>query len=120
MKRGFSMVCAGAILLTGCAAPQKYDSMGPALSLMSQQQKCYLVAQTESAAAQWRDDGVPVKDAHARLDAVIMPMRAPDDYKQSLHQSIDSTYQSQVTAQQLYVRMKSACRGESARVPAVN
>ncbi|MGH8778412.1 hypothetical protein [Paraburkholderia sp.] len=115
------MVLAGAMLLTGCATQKyQYDSMGPALSLMSQQQKCYLVAQTESAAAQWRDDHVPVNEAHARLDAVITPMRAPDDYKESLHESIDTTYGSQVTAQQLYARMKSACRAESAKVPAAN
>ncbi|MFM0043377.1 hypothetical protein PQR05_22295 [Paraburkholderia sediminicola] len=119
MKRRFQVVLVGATFLTGCATA-KYDSMGPALSLMSQQQKCYLVAQTASAAAKWRDDGVPVSEAHARLDAVIMPMRAPDDYKQRLHEGIDTTYQSHVTEQQLYSSMKGACRAESAKVPAAN
>jgi hypothetical protein len=119
MKRGLCGALAGAALLSGCAT-QTYDSMGPALALMSQQQKCYLIARTASAAATWRDDGVSVRDAHARLDTVITPMRAPDDYKAKLHEGIDSTYQSRVTAQQLFASMKSVCRTESARVPAVN
>lgn len=119
MRRRYCVALIGAALLTGCAT-QKYDSMGPALALMSQQQKCYLIAQTASSAATWRDNGVPVSEAHARLDAVITPMRAPDDYKQRLHEGIDTTYQGRASAQQIYASMKGVCRAESARVPAVN
>ena len=122
MKRGYQVVLIGVTLLTGCATGPtvRYDSMGPAMSLMSQQQKCYLVAQTASAAAQWRDDGVPVIEAHARLDAVLTPMRAPDDYKERVQEGIDTTYQSHITALELYASMKGACRAESARVPPAN